>query len=279
MQQCENYRPDITDFLVTEILAPQLYNHVTQNRFPLVMIPPINNPSIGEAIINMNIKNNRFYWEPIRRFNHIVAANLQPDGFLFYITPSPQPISQKSKKLHINKIRDFFNNKILGFSQPRDMEEKKMYSLLLENSSAVFFNKKEYPLAIQHLQAAERLTPDDVEVMNALGAVYAAMGLFDKAEINLKKALGIFPSHILTLQNLGQLYLDIQQYDMALPIYKKILKKDPKNLKANFGLGLCYEKIGNLDKANDLFQKVITLSPKDPLATEAREKLSHIAMH
>ena len=119
----------------------------------------------------------------------------------------------------------------------------------------------------------------DVEVLNALGAVYAEMGFFDKAEIYFNKALDIFPTHNLTLKNLGQLNLDVQHYDKALPIFKKILKKDPKNLKANFGLGLCYEKIGNLDKANDLFQKVITLSPKDPLATEAREKLSHIAMH
>ena len=38
-----------------------------------------------------------------------------------------------------------------------------MYSVLLENSSAIFLNKKEYPLAIQQLRAAERLTPDDVD--------------------------------------------------------------------------------------------------------------------
>jgi len=279
MQQCENYRLDITNFSVSDIFAPEFFNQVTQNRYPLVMIPPINNPSIGEAIINMNIKNNRFYWEPFQRFNKIVEANLQPDGLLFYITPSPQPISQKSIKIHINKIRDFFNNKILGFSQPTDGEEKLMYSNLLENSSPIFFDKKEYSLAIQNLQAADILTPDDLDVMDTLGVFYAEMGLFDKAEISFKKALDISPSHILTLQNLGQLYLDIQKYDMALPVYKKILKKDPKNLKANFGLGCCYEKIRNLGKANDSFQKVITLSPKDPLATEARKKLSHIAMH
>ena len=97
VQQCENYRLDITNFLITDILAPKLFNHVTQNRFPLVMVPPINSPSIGEAIINMNIKNNRFYWEPIKRFNNRVEANLQPDGFLFYITPSPQPDQSKGK--------------------------------------------------------------------------------------------------------------------------------------------------------------------------------------
>ena len=279
MQQCENYRLDITNFLVSEFFAPEFFNQVTQNRFPLVMIPPINNPSIGEAIINMNIKNNLFYWEPDRKFNKRVEANLQPDGLLFYITPSPQPISQKSIKIHLNKIRDFFNNKILGFSQPRDMEEKNMYSVLLESSSAIFFNKGEYPLAIQHLQAADILTPDDVAVLNDLAAVYAEMGLFDKAEISLKKALDIFPSDIFTLQNLGQLYLYTQHYDMALPVYKKILKEDPKNLKANFDLGLCYKKIGNIGKANDSLQKVITLSPKDPLATEAREKLSPITIH
>lgn len=274
MQQSENYRLDITNFLLSEILKPQIYNQVTQNRFPLVMIPPIKNSSIGEAIINLNLKNHRFYWEPMRRYNAIVEANLQPDGFLFYITPSPQPISQKSIKIHIKKIRDFFNNKILGFSQLRDREEKKIYSILLENCSQIFFNKKEYPLAIQHLQAAERLTPDDVEVMNALGAVYAAMGLFDKAEISLKKALNMSPSHISTLQNLGQLYLDIQQYDKAFPIFKKILKKDPENLKVHFNIGVCYEKTGEITKARKFFKQVITLDPKSNLSETARKKLA-----
>jgi Putative Zn-dependent protease, contains TPR repeats len=237
------------------------------------MVPPINSPSIGEAIINMNIKNNRFYWEPIQRFNNIVEANLQPDGFLFYLTASPQPISQESKKIHINKLKDFFNNKILGFSEPTDMEEKIMYSVLLENSSAIFFNKKEYPLTIQQLQAAERLTPDAVEAMNALGAVYAAMDLFDKAEIYFKKALDISPN-ISTLQNLGQLYLDIKHYDMALPIYKKILKKDPKNFKVQFNIGVCYEKTGKIEKARKSFKQVIALNPKSDIAENAREQLA-----
>jgi tetratricopeptide (TPR) repeat protein len=274
VQQCENYRLDITNFFTSDILAPKLFNQVTQNRFPLVMVPHINSPSIGEALINMNIKNSPFYWEPYQKFNHIVEANLQPYGFLFYITPSPQPISQESKRAHINKLRDFFNNKILGFAQPTDREEKKMYSFLLANSSAIFLKKKEYLLAIPQLQAAERLTPDDVDLINALGAVYSEMGLFDKAKMYFKKALDIFPSHILTLQNLGQLYLDIQQYNRALPIFKKILKNDPKNFKAHFNIGICYEKSGKIERARNSFKQVVTLNPESDLSKTAREKLA-----
>ena len=274
LQQCENYRLDITNFFTSDILAPKLFNQVTQNRFPLVMVPHINSPSIGEALINMNIKNSPFYWEPYQKFNHIVEANLQPYGFLFYITPSPQPISQESKRAHINKLRDFFNNKILGFAQPTDREEKKMYSFLLANSSAIFLKKKEYLLAIPQLQAAERLTPDDVDLINALGAVYSEMGLFDKAKMYFKKALDIFPSHILTLQNLGQLYLDIQQYNRALPIFKKILKNDPKNFKAHFNIGICYEKSGKIERARNSFKQVVTLNPESDLSKTAREKLA-----
>ena len=90
-------------------------------------------------------------------------------------------------------MRDFFNNKILGFSQPRDTEEKLLYSVLLQNAFFIFAAKGEYSLAIQNLQAAEILTPDDVEVINDLGGLYAEMGLFDKAEISLKKSLIFHP--------------------------------------------------------------------------------------
>jgi tetratricopeptide (TPR) repeat protein len=172
----------------------------------------------------------------------------KPDGFLSFITPSPQPISKESKKAHINKLRDFFNDMILGFSNPCDIEEKKLYSFLLTNSSAIFLKKREYHLAIKNLQAAEGLIPYDVEVLNGLGAVYAEMGLLDKAEAYFKKALDILPSHISTLKNLGQIYLDTQNYNRAFPIFKKILKKEPNDLRALFNVGVCYEKTGNTEK-------------------------------
>jgi hypothetical protein len=108
MQQSENFRLDITNFLFSEVLKPQFYNQVTQNRFPLITIPPIKNSSLGEAVINLNIKTNRL-WEPVRRYKPNHVANLQPNGFFFCITPSPQPIRQKSKQNHITRLEIFFS--------------------------------------------------------------------------------------------------------------------------------------------------------------------------
>jgi hypothetical protein len=53
-------------------------------------------------------------------------------------------------------------------------------------------------------RAAERLTHEDIEVMNAMCAAYARMGLFDKLKF-IKKGLEITPLHF-NLHNFGQLY-------------------------------------------------------------------------
>jgi len=274
LQQCENYRPDITNLSLGEIFNPRVFNTVTPERYPLIRIPHEKGAKIGEAIINANIKNYPFYWDPTSKNSHVVQENLHPDGLLFRIMPSPSPINPETKKLHLKKIEKFLINYTPAFSQYSDQEENLLYSLILESLSRFFHDRQDYKLTIAHLTIANHLTPDTNTILNGLASSHANLGRFSEAEAYLEKALKIDCLNLTTLKNLGQLYFDTEQYSAALPYYQKIIKRDPQNIEAHFGMGLCYEKIKNHQKAGDAFQKVISINPESPIATQAKEKLS-----
>ena len=275
LQQCENYRTDITDLFLSEIISPEVFNKVTQKRYPLLKIPQVEGTKLGEAIINANIRTNVFYWDP-SSFNYLVKQNIQPEGFLFSVTPSTQPMSQAKINSHLNKMTEFFNNKSFGFSQISDPEELFYYNFILINYSKFFLDNKEYSLALSYLKMADRLDPDNASVLNGFGSFYATIGNFITAEHYFKKALNIAPSEVMITQNLGQLYLDNREYRQAIFYFKKLLKIKPDSPRTFFNLGICYEKTGKTGAARKHFKKVTFLSPNSVIAQQAEKQLAHI---
>jgi tetratricopeptide (TPR) repeat protein len=277
LQQCENYRLDITNLFLSEVLEPQHFNTVTSDRYPLIEVPKKEGAKIGEAIINANITRHSFYWDPTSRNIHLVQKNLHPYGLLFLITPSPCPITPEVKKRHFKKIEMFFNEYSPVFYQYNDYEENLLYYLILDRLGEFFYKRNEYPITIAHLSLANRLIPQSVPILNGLGSSWASMGNFTKAKAYFDKALSIKPNYIPTLQNLGQLYFDTGKYFLSISYFQQILKKEPENVIAYFYLGLCYYKLGKFKKSKECFSKVIALGPDDPLAIKAKEKLSMIS--
>ncbi|MFH0812447.1 MAG: tetratricopeptide repeat protein, partial [Pseudomonadota bacterium] len=279
LHQCESYRLDITNLFLSEILSPQLFNTVIPERYPLLTIPQQEGPKIGETIINANIMDHPFYWDPTSKNNRLVKGNLQPNGLLFRITPTPLPVSPEAISLHTGKIETFFKHYTPVFSLYNDPEENLLYSLILESISRFFYDQQKYRLLIAHLMVADRLTPDTVSILNGLASAYANLCQFAEAEQYLHKSLLINPHHITNLENLGQLYLDTEQYHKAFSCYRRILKDDPENQTAYFGMGRYYEQMRNVEKAREYYGKVIRLNPETPLGKKAREIVSSISPH
>jgi len=275
LQQCENYRSDITNLFLSEIFRSDFFNTVSQKRYPLIKIPQVEGRKVGEAIINSNIKNRTFYWDPTS-FYFPAKNNLQPEGFLFSITPFPQPINQEKISSHTKKMEVFFNNTSLGLPFHSDPEEISFYTIILLYYSKFFLENKKYPLAFSYLIAANRFSPENSYVLNGLGSFYATIGDFKPAESYFKKALNIAPSATIIIQNLGQLYFDNEKYQPAIFYFQKLLKENPNTLQVFLKMGICYEKTGKMENARKSFQKVILLSPESAIAKRAEERLSHI---
>jgi tetratricopeptide (TPR) repeat protein len=103
--------------------------------------------------------------------------------------------------------------------------------------------------AIQALENAVRLSPEDARLHRALGAAYR-MGLrIDDAIASYQLALRYDAKDRRAYYDLGNLYRSQGAYDDALKLYKKQLEIEPKHSPSYKGLALCYTALGKDDQA------------------------------
>jgi len=278
LQQCEKYRPDVTLLFLSEILAPQFFHEVTQERYPLIKVPKVSpgqKAKLGETIINANIQNQAFYWDPTARakFYKLVEANLVPVGFLFSITPSPSKLTAEVMNNHHQKIEADLKSIQKENLWIPDEEERLWFASIFCNQAEFFTRKNEKKLGIKYHHWALNFMPENYTILNALGADYAGIGNFKRAEFYLKKALQLAPAETTILKNLGQLYLDNKNYPQAIYYYQKYLSYDSKNPQVYYNLAFCYTKINKMKEAQEALQKIIQLDPQSELAKKIKGKL------
>jgi tetratricopeptide (TPR) repeat protein len=88
---------------------------------------------------------------------------------------------------------------------------------------------KKYDLALTALQHAKDLDPNADELLSALGAVYAQMHEYKKAEEIIREALARNPDHPTNHFNLGVVCLMRKNRDCAFSEYNYLrLKDDPR---------------------------------------------------
>ena len=146
-------------------------------------------------------------------------------------------------------------------------------------------------------EKARELSPDDLEVRDALAQLYAARGNFDAsigemlgilerapdahpvrfrlAEVYVAKrevaqAKGVLadciarsPAWIAPYKRLALLYLGENAVDSAGAIYHKALEIDPKDAEVHNNLGYIYSSQGDLDKARQAYETAMVES-QDP---------------
>lgn len=275
LQQCEGYRPDITNLFLSEILKPRLFNKVTPQRYPLITVPEAQGPKIGEAIINANLSHHPFYWDPTSTNNDLVKDHLHPYGVFLAIAPSPGAPTPQEEQSHRQKIEAFLSQFSPALMHYQDQEEALFYGLLLERLAQYFVDQGKFNMAVAHLLVAERLMPRGrFSVLNSLGSSFALLRRYPEAEARFQEALALAPNDPTVLQNLGQLYLDTNRTSLALAFYQKALANDQANIRTLFGLGITQERLGHRENSRHSLEQVIRLAPQDPLAVEARKKLA-----
>ncbi len=82
------------------------------------------------------------------------------------------------------------------------------------------------------------------------------IGAYDDAIEELEQALQIDPQNVTALIRVGVVYEEWEKRDEALNAYKKVLEVDPKNVDARFGLAAVYGKLVRNDLAVIELEKV-----------------------
>jgi type IV pilus assembly protein PilF len=135
--------------------------------------------------------------------------------------------------------------------------------------AAGYYERGQMEVAFEELTEATKLDPDNANIYNVYGLVYAVMGDTGKAEQNFQRALQLAPQDSEIRHNWGW-YLcthgraqeSIAQFDQAIrnPLYKT-----PEIALVN--AGRCSASFGDTAAADQYFKRALAVAPGNPNAS------------
>jgi tetratricopeptide (TPR) repeat protein len=155
----------------------------------------------------------------------------------------------------------------MSTTQPDDAARKRAYELLKEGVRLI--NAGRYGVAIQTLEEANRLLPDDPDIMMTLGGAMIMAGKWNPAERFLQDAVEKHPENARLWLNLaaailGRLPLSPRdRQDRAIEAYKKAIELDPVAPSAHYNIGLIHAERKDWEEAIRWFEDAIRANPAD----------------
>lgn len=166
------------------------------------------------------------------------------------------------------------------FAEARAAYEKALAQLEPENHPPIlrgiartWFQEKQPDKAIQTLQQALQIKPDDPESLRLIINLLVAQGKEQEAQqymARLPQGETVDPA---TLLNIGIKYYNDGKMAEALTEFNKVVSENPSLPDAYYYRGLAYLASGKQAEAKADFQKLLELDPKHANADEAREFL------
>ena len=130
-----------------------------------------------------------------------------------------------------------------------------------------YLGERNYTSALFDLTEAEKLDPENPDVLYNLGLALIGKKRPDLAEAKLLKAILLKPGFSIARNDLGVAYLDLKRWDSAIQQFK-IVKEDlfyENSENAAINLGLAYLGKGDFPKALEELQAVAALNPRNPV--------------
>lgn len=130
-----------------------------------------------------------------------------------------------------------------------------------------YLGERNYSPALFDLTEAEKLDPENPDVLYNLGLAFIGKKRPDLAEAKLLKAILLKPGFSVARNDLGVAYLDLKRWDSAIQQFK-IVKDDlfyENSENASINLGLAYLGKGDYPRALDELQGVAALNPRNPV--------------
>ncbi|MDA8414470.1 MAG: tetratricopeptide repeat protein [Desulfobacteraceae bacterium] len=130
-----------------------------------------------------------------------------------------------------------------------------------------YLGERNYTSALIELTEAEKLDPDNPDLLYKLGMAYIGKRRPDLAEPRLQKAIMLKPNNSAARNDLGVAYLDLKRWDSAIQQFKivkdDIFYEDSEN--ATINLGLAYLGKGDYPKALQELRAVAAGNPRNPV--------------
>ncbi len=145
-------------------------------------------------------------------------------------------------------------------------------------AAELFYQIQRYAGAIDFLKQANKLQPDNYEVMVHLGNAHCDQGEYDEAQKWYTDALAKKPDDAAVRTDLGLTYLfrPDPDYDRGIAELEKALETDPSRLQTLQNLTIAYTKKGDAAKASAAYAKLEAGDPTNTSLAKLREDIEKI---
>lgn len=130
-----------------------------------------------------------------------------------------------------------------------------------------YLGERNYTAALIDLTEAEKLDPDNPDVLYHLGMAYMGKKRPDLAEARLQRAIMLKSNYSAARNDLGVAYLELKRWDNAIQQFK-IVKDDlfyDNSENATINLGLAYLGKGDYQKALTELHPLAAINPRNPV--------------
>ena len=121
--------------------------------------------------------------------------------------------------------------------------------LLYINRGREAFQEGRFAEARRELESAQRLRPDDADVLNLLGLVYFKTNAFPEAEVIYRRLTKENPNIFILQSNLGLILFKQGKFDDAERFLQRAVELRPNHAKSHLYLGLLYRQNQQYERA------------------------------
>jgi tetratricopeptide (TPR) repeat protein len=141
-----------------------------------------------------------------------------------------------------------------------------------------YYKIDSYDEAIKYLTAANKIKPDDREIIARLGNANFDAEHFEEAEKWYTAALAKKDDDVDVRTDLGLTFVfrEPANYDRAIAEFEKSLTYDPNRIQTLQNLTVAYTKKGDAAKANTALAKLESADPTNKSAPKLREEIQNI---
>jgi tetratricopeptide (TPR) repeat protein len=168
--------------------------------------------------------------------------------------------------------------------EEQNKEAQKFVGLktLFDQGNELYSQKKYAEAAAMFEQALPMAKEKNlVAVLSRLADSYGQAKQYDKAVENYNKVIGLDPNNAELHNALGNVYANTGKIPEAQAEFKKSAELDPANAaKAYFNLGAILYNTGKMDEAADAFKQATTIDPKyaDAYALQGRALMGKVTL-
>ena len=121
-----------------------------------------------------------------------------------------------------------------------NQETPKRLAFALANRGYAYRNKHDYDRAIQDLDQAIKLDPDNALAFVNRGDAYRNKREYDRAIRDYDQAIKLDPNNAITFNDRGSAYGGRRDYDRAIQDYDEAIRLDPNLARAFYNRGIAY---------------------------------------